>query len=134
MTSVEEDMEESLISNREKSRHTDCRSADWTATGNEPPPPLSVPEISISALECLVLQLETHLVRGGLSTEPFKEANASAKGQSNTPRLRSADCQLHFFLDDCNVGGLMSCVLVIRKIPFVQSTLSRRPRQFRRGS
>ncbi len=28
VTSVEEDMEESLISNREKSRHIDSRSAD----------------------------------------------------------------------------------------------------------
>ena len=51
---------------------------NWAPLVTNPPPTLSVTEISISVLECLVLQLETHLVRGGLSTEPFKEANASA--------------------------------------------------------
>ena len=44
------------------------------------PPPLTVTEISISALECLVLQLETHLVRGGLSGNHLRRVNLPGRG------------------------------------------------------
>ena len=81
-------MEESLISNREQSRHTDLgrrialghfdlyerskylfrRAVIVRPLGPNPqPPPLRVLEISIPAIERLVLPSETKSVRGDLS-------------------------------------------------------------------
>ena len=64
---------------------------NWTPPCDDPTTTLTVTEISTSALECLVLQTETRLVRGGPSGTPLRRVNPPGREQSNTPRLRSAD-------------------------------------------
>ena len=73
-----------------------------------PPPPLSVPEISTSALEYRVLPSETKSVRGDLSGGDIEVSLISNRERLRHTDSRSADSYY--------------------KIPYVQSTLSRRPR------
>ena len=67
-------------------RHTDlgrriCLAEEkLDALWERPPPPLTVTEISTSALESLVLQTETRLVRGGLSGNHLRRVSPPAWG------------------------------------------------------